>query len=57
LDRIRLGDFNGGNTASRFDEFRMGDTWVDVSPVPEPSTVGLLALATVGVAAVRRRRA
>jgi hypothetical protein len=56
-DRIRLGDFNGDNTASRFDEFRMGDTWADVSPVPEPSTMGLLALATVGVAAIRRRRA
>ena len=54
-DRIRLGDFNGSNTATRFDEFRMGNTWADVSPVPEPSTFGLLALMTVGMAARRRR--
>ena len=56
-DRIRLGDFNDTATDSRFDEFRMGTTWADVSPIPEPSTAGLLGLTTVGIAALRRRRA
>lgn len=52
FDRVRLGKFGGGST-NEVDEFRLGTTWADVSPVPEPSTVGLLA---IGVLALARRR-
>jgi hypothetical protein len=54
FDRIRLGEFSGATTA--FDEFRIGDTWADVSPttVPEPSTTLLTALA--GLFFTTRRR-
>lgn len=36
------------------DEIRIGDTFADVTPVPEPTTVGAIAL--VGAAALLRRR-
>ena len=44
---------NGGGTTSTFDEFRVGQSWVDVSPVPEPA--GLALLAGVAGLALRRR--
>ena len=41
----RLGIFTTGVGADwMFDEFRMGTTYLDVAPIPEPSHVGLLAL-------------
>jgi hypothetical protein len=51
FDTIRLGSFNGSGAV---DELRIGTTFADVSPVPEPSTVGLLAIGALGLA--RRRR-
>jgi hypothetical protein len=39
-----------------FDELRYGTTLGDVVPVPEPATLGLMALGGVGLVAMRRRR-
>jgi hypothetical protein len=36
------------------DEVRIGTTWADVTPIPEPATMSLLALG--GAAIIRRRR-
>ena len=46
--------YGGSDTLSLWDEIRIADTWADAVPVPEPATVGLLALG--GVALLRRRR-
>ncbi|MBK1834447.1 PEP-CTERM sorting domain-containing protein [Roseibacillus ishigakijimensis] len=54
FDRLRIGMFSNNQTMV-LDELRMGDSWVDVSPVPEPATT-LLALGGVA-AAFRRKRA
>src|SRR4051794_1640298 len=53
-DTLRLGAFNAAGTV-RFDEFRIGTTWADVSPTPEPSTMTLLLL-SAGAPLARRRR-
>ncbi len=37
------------------DEVRLGNTFADVTPVPEPSAVALLGLAAIGAAARQRR--
>jgi hypothetical protein len=46
--------------AMRIDELRVGQTFADVTPVPEPAALGLVAVALVGCArlasAARRRR-
>jgi len=59
FDRIRI---STAGTTVLFDEFRMGDTWADVSPttsaVPEPSSL-VLSFVLLGVATVlgwRRRK-
>ena len=58
LDGIR---FNANSqladAQTTFDEFRLGDTWNDVSPIPEPSAYALmLGMLGLGFAALRRRR-
>lgn len=44
-------------TAIWVDELRIGTTWADVVPVPEPATAGGLGLAVAGLVVAMRRRA
>jgi hypothetical protein len=49
--------FNSGNTPGfNFDELRIGTTYADVTPVPEPAA-GMLCAALAWLVAARRRRA
>jgi len=47
-----------GSPAGTMDELRIGSDWASVTPVPEPSTYAMLALAGAGFAGyvIRRRR-
>lgn len=56
FDRIRL--YSESNVSVGFDEFRMGDSWRDVSPtVPEPSSLVLSCLLlSLGIVFGWRRR-
>lgn len=51
LTTLAVGFTRAGNA---YDEIRLGDTFADVTPIPEPSSVVLLAFSLVGL--VRRRR-
>jgi MYXO-CTERM domain-containing protein len=42
--------------AMRIDELRVGQTFADVTPVPEPAALGLLAVALVAITRLPRRR-
>ena len=47
----------GGNTGgATFDEIRVGATWADVAPIPEPSTFFLALLGGLGALGLIRRR-
>lgn len=52
--RLRLGVFAGAGGDVNFDELRLGDTWADVSPVPEPSV--FLSTLLGGALLLRRKR-
>ncbi|MGJ8656623.1 MAG: PEP-CTERM sorting domain-containing protein [Akkermansiaceae bacterium] len=52
FDTIALARFAGDGTT--WDELRVGDTFLDVTPVPEPSSTALLGLG--GLALILRRR-
>ena len=47
--------FQSGTQPINFDELRIGTTFADVAPVPEPATAGLLAAGALGLLARRRR--
>jgi hypothetical protein len=51
---IQLASFSGTGT-SYWDEIRVGTSWADVTPVPEPSTWLLLGLGLTTVIVFRRR--
>lgn len=40
----------------QLDEIRVGTTWADVTPIPEPATVGMLGLGALTTLTVRRFR-
>jgi hypothetical protein len=52
--RLQSGEGAGGATPFLFDELRGGGSFADVTPVPEPVSLAVLALA--GVLVLRRRR-
>jgi hypothetical protein len=37
-----------------FDEVRFGETWADVTTIPEPTTLGLVASVALGLIGIRR---
>jgi hypothetical protein len=53
--RIRIDSANPAATPGEVDEIRIGDTWLDVVSVPEPTSLSLLGLAGL-FALVRRQR-
>lgn len=56
FDTVRLGSFSGWTGS--FDELRVGTTWADVSPVPEPSSLSMVVAASAwgAMRLVRRRK-
>jgi hypothetical protein len=46
-----------GTPAFQFDELRVGTTWADVTPIPEPTAVGLFGLGLLTLFARSRNRA
>ena len=61
FDRIRV--FAGGNQNARqpgaeliFDEYRLGESWADVTPIPEPTVAVLGGLAVLALVMYRRKR-
>jgi hypothetical protein len=55
-DSIRLGAQSGTPSKVMVDELRVGTTWADVTPIPEPATVGMIGLGAVITLLVRRMR-
>jgi len=51
VDQIRI----AGETGIEFDELRIGTTYSDVAPVPEPATVLLIGTGLVGLMGFRRK--
>lgn len=47
---------SGTGAPYQFDEFRLGNSFIDVTPVPEPTTMMLTGFAGIGGWIVRRRR-
>lgn len=52
---VSFASFSGSGT-SYWDEVRVGTSWADVTPIPEPTTWGLLAVGLTAVVIFRRRR-
>jgi len=53
--RIRIDPGNTGATPGEVDEIRIGDSWLDVVSVPEPSSLALLGLAALVARLLKRR--
>ncbi len=54
--RVFFNEFTGGANQMSLDEIRVGTTFADVTPVPEPGSMGLLVLGA-SLAMLRRRSA
>lgn len=44
------------NAGFNLDELRVGTTWADVTPIPEPATIGMLGLGALVTIMARRMR-
>jgi hypothetical protein len=55
LDILEINGFSLGSSTNLFDEVRLGATFSDVTPTPEPSTLLLVGAAGLGLV-IRRRR-
>ncbi len=55
ITNFRLASFNG-TAVSYWDEIRVGTSWNDVTPIPEPATWALLAAGLTAFVVFRRRR-
>lgn len=57
--RFQAGNANGNGTNAFYtvDEVRLGDSFADVTPTPEPATVTLAALGGMALFVLRRKRA
>ena len=59
ISRIRSGVINSGSTGDKtlnYDEFRLGTTFADVTPIPEPGVFALVLSSILGVIGIGRRR-
>jgi hypothetical protein len=56
--RFQAGNANGNGTNAffTFDEVRLGQSFADVTPVPEPVTFALAGLGGVALLALRRKK-
>jgi len=52
VDRVNV--YSHNDNAIVVDEIRVATTWAEVTPVPEPATMALLAAGLLGVARKRR---
>ena len=48
---------NDGPYSTSYDEIRIGTSYADVTPVPEPATLGLVAICGLGLLLLKRRKA
>lgn len=55
INNFRFAAFSG-TSQSYWDELRVGSSWADVTPIPEPSTYALLGLSGLALATYRLRR-
>lgn len=56
LNMFELNNASAMPVGVLFDEIRVGTTWADVTPIPEPATIGMLGLGALMTVALRRVR-
>lgn len=54
LNMLELNNASAMPVGMLFDEVRVGTTWADVTPIPEPATIGMLGLGTLMTMLLRR---
>jgi len=57
VSMFRENNFSGGNFSGFFDEIRVGDSFLDVTGIPEPASVALLGLGGLAMLGHHRRGA
>ena len=56
LNMFELNNASAMPVGMLFDEVRVGTTWADVTPIPEPATIGMLSLGAIMTVMLRRIR-